>query len=157
LLEIQKSFLHAFAIVLCWTILLSISVIVLTIRNPARMEQSIWRSRSYSDSMFEWITSGQLPEGSSSQVVLSHIKQTVIYCLAGLISANFLSLFMGSALLNYMNFYVAEFYGKSLSRSGAWKAWNPWSIVRVVTFLWIGVLVSVPILARILGVQIAIP
>lgn len=147
LMEAQISLLRAFLMLFCWTLILSAGVVWLTMRQPERMAQLIWRSREYTESMLRWIQTGELPEGSAGSVVWVHLKQTLIYCLFALISANFLSLMLGSALLGYMNFYVASVAMRSTNRSELlWMAWNPWSVVRVLAFLYLGIVVSTPAL-----------
>jgi hypothetical protein len=142
-LEVQKSFARGFLILFFWTLLLSVLVLFLSWREPERMERLIWRANEYSSGMFRWIETGELPEGSTSQVIYFHLKQTLIYCLLAALSANFFGLLLGSALLNYMNFYVSKLARNSLN---SWKAflmgWNPWSIIRVLSFLWLGMVVS---------------
>ena len=106
---------------------------------PKWMARSIWRAESYTESMFRWIETGVLPEGSAGFVILFHLRQTILYCALALISANFLSLVLGSALLNYMNYYVAQLALRSRKPLTAFVlGWNPWSVIRVISFLWLG-------------------
>jgi hypothetical protein len=147
LLRIQVSLLDGFLILLWWTVILSILVLWFSRRQPELMRSLIWRSQEYSDSMFRWIETQQLPEGSTRQVLFFHFKQTLIYCALAFLSANFFALILGSALLNYMNFYVASLARASAKpRKALWMGWNPWSIIRVVSFLYLGIVVSTPML-----------
>lgn len=142
-LEAQISFARGFLILLLWTFVLSVLVLFFSWKEPERMERMIWRAGEYSSGMFRWIQTGQLPEGSTLQVILFHLKQTLIYCLIAALSANFLGLLLGSALLNYMNFYVARLARESTNPLKAiFMGWNPWSVVRVLSFLWLGMVVS---------------
>jgi hypothetical protein len=142
-MEVQKSFARGFLILFFWTLLLSVLVLFLSWKDQERMERLIWRAGEYSSAMFRWIETGQLPEGSTQQVIFFHLKQTFIYCFLAALSANFFGLLLGSALLNYMNFYVARL-ARSSSRplQAFWVGWNPWSIIRVLSFLWLGMVVS---------------
>ncbi|MCI0414239.1 hypothetical protein L0222_15780 [bacterium] len=144
-MEAQVSFARGFLILVLWTLLLSVLILWFSRREPERMERLIWRSSEYSDSMMRWIETGELPEGSARQVIFFHLKQTVLYCVLAFLSLNFLALVLGSALLNYMNFYVAQLSRRS-SRAGSalWMGWNPWSVIRVLTFLYLGMVVSAP-------------
>lgn len=144
-MEAQVSFARGFLILVLWTLLLSALILWFSRREPERMERLIWRSSEYSDSMMRWIETGELPEGSARQVIFFHLKQTVLYCVLAFLSLNFLALVLGSALLNYMNFYVAQLSRRS-SRAGSalWMGWNPWSVIRVLTFLYLGMVVSAP-------------
>jgi hypothetical protein len=146
-MEAQVSLARGFLILVFWTMLLSILILWLSYGEPEKMERLIWRSREYSDSMMHWIETGELPEGSPRRVVVFHLKQTVLYCALALLSLNFLALVLGSALLNYMNFYVAQLARRS-ARPGLalWMGWNPWSVIRVLAFLYLGIAVSTPTL-----------
>ena len=150
LLGLRNSILSAFAALLVWTFIQSALVIFSSLRSASKMARLIFRSETYSENMFRWIETGILPEGNSIQVIRTHVQQTLIYCALAFISGNLLSLIFGCMLLNYMNFYVAQF----AARSRSWKAfvfgWNPWSVVRVIAFLWLGVVLGVPIVSYIL-------
>jgi hypothetical protein len=142
-MEVQKSFARGFFILFFWTFLLSVLVLFLSWKEPERMERFIWRAGEYSSAMLRWIETGELPEGSTRQVIFFHLKQTLFYCFAAALSANFLGLLLGSALLNYMNFYVARLARNSSRPLQAFlMGWNPWSIIRVLSFLWLGIVVS---------------
>jgi|GEM_PF-3269026 len=152
-LEVQVSFLSGFLILFLWTVLLSVLILGLCRREPERMQRLIWRSSEYTSGMFRWIETGQLPEGSLKQVLFYHLKQTLVYCLIAVLSANFLALVLGSALLNHMNYYVARLAGKSSKPFRAFiMGWNPWSLVRVISFLWLGIAVSAPSLSLLFAI-----
>jgi hypothetical protein len=147
LLEAQESLLRGFLVLLFWTLVLSILVLRFSIRSTDTMAPLIWRSREYTESMMRWVETGQLPEGRPINVILFHLKQTAIYCVVAALSANFFALVLGAALLNYMNFYVATFIRDSGYKPQVlFVAWNPWSVIRVIGFLYLGVIVSTPAL-----------
>ena len=147
LLEAQNSLLRGYLILLWWTFILSIVVLWFSIKDADRASPILWRSREYTESMMRWIDTGQLPEGPPARVLLFHLKQMAIYCVLAAISANFLALVLGAALLNYMNFYVASFVRRTGSKAGAvLLAWNPWSVIRVLGFLYLGIVMSTPAL-----------
>jgi hypothetical protein len=146
--EARISFLNGFLILLFWTLLLSLVVSYLSFKQPQPMQNIIWRSREYAEGMFRWIETAELPEGSATQVLLFHLRQTLLYCAVALFTANFLALLLGAGLLNYMNYYVASFARRSsIPPIAFFLAWNPWSVVRVLSFLWLGMVVSAPSLA----------
>ena len=144
-MEAQVSLVRGFLILVLWTLLLSVLILWFSRREPENWEGLICRSREYSQSMMRWIESGELPEGSPRQVIVSHLKQTLLYCALAFLSLNFLSLVLGSALLNYMNFYLAQLSKRS-TRPGLvlWLGWNPWSVIRVLSFLYLGMVASAP-------------
>ena len=146
LLGLRNSIFSAFAAVILWTILQSILVIYVTKRKAEIMKALIVKSESYTHSMFNWIETGLLPEGKTSGVIQSHLQQGILYCLLALITANFGSIFLGCVLLNYMNFYVAQLAIRSKNPIMAVLfGWNFWSVIRVFAFLWLGVVLGIPL------------
>ena len=154
LLGLRNSIISAFAALLIWTFIQSSLVIFSSLRSTGKMAKLIFRSEIYSESMFRWIETGILPEGNSIQVIRTHLQQTLIYCALAFISGNLISLIFGCMLLNYMNFYVSRL----AARSKSWKAfvfgWNPWSVVRVLAFLWLGVVLGAPVASYILKMNV---
>ncbi|HEY7161764.1 MAG TPA: hypothetical protein VH815_10920 [Acidobacteriota bacterium] len=118
------------------------------------MAKLIFRSETYTDSMFRWIETGILPEGNSIQIIRTHIVQTLIFGALAFISGNLVSLIFGCMLLNYMNFYVSQL----ATRAKSWKAlifgWNPWSIIRVIAFLWLGAILGIPLISYFLKLNV---
>jgi hypothetical protein len=151
---LRNSILSAFVALLIWTFIQSSLVIFSSLRSTNKMAKLIFRSEIYTESMFRWIDTGILPEGSSTQVIRTHILQTLIYCGLAFVSGNLVSLIFGCMLLNYMNFYVSQL----ASRNRSWKTfligWNPWSVVRVISFLWLGAVLGEPIALYILKMDV---
>lgn len=151
---LKNSLFSAFAALLIWTFIQSSLVIFSSLRSAGKMAGLIFRSETYSKSMFRWIETGILPEGNSIQVIRTHLQQTLIYCALAFITGNLISLIFGCMLLNYMNFYVAQLS----ARNKSWKTfvfgWNPWSVVRVVAFLWLGIVLGIPVASYILRMKL---
>lgn len=151
---LRNSILSAFAALLIWTFIQSLLVIFSSLRSARKMARLIFRSETYTENMFRWIETGILPEGNSTEVIRSHLKQALIYCTLALITGNLVSLIFGCMLLNYMNFYVSQL----VFRSKTWKAimfgWNPWSVIRVISFLWLGAVLGIPLTSYLLKMNI---
>jgi hypothetical protein len=147
LLGLRNSVLSAFTALLIWALLQSALLIFFSARSKTKMAKLIFRSETYTENMFRWIETGILPEGNSNQVIRTHIQQTLTYCVLAFVTGNFVSLIFGCMLLNYMNFYVSQL----AARSKSWKAfvfgWNPWSILRVLAFLWLGAVLGLPLVS----------
>ncbi|HSE40025.1 MAG TPA: hypothetical protein VLH08_04605 [Acidobacteriota bacterium] len=142
---IRTSLLHAFGVLLLWTFVQSSLVIVTSKKKPDLMKQIIMNAEKYSDSMFQWIETGMLPEGNSSKVIQAHLKQTILYCALAVLSANCAAIFLGCVLLNYMNYYVAQLANRSRNSLNAiFLGWNFWSVIRVLSFLWLGAMLGLP-------------
>ena len=154
LLEAQVSLLHGMVLLLFWAMLQSILVLYFSFRDPAAMANLIWNAEEYTQRMLLWIESGEFPEGSARSVLYVHLKQMLMYCLLAFGSANMLSLMLGSALLNYMNYYVAQLASGSRKKLLAFCiGWNPWSIVRVIAFLYLGIVFGAPSLSLFLPIE----
>jgi hypothetical protein len=155
LFGLKNSVFSAFAAVAIWTLIQSALVILFSFRSQTKMAKLILRSEAYTESMFQWIETGILPEGNSAQVIRTHVQQTLIYCVFAFITGNLVSLIFGCMLLNYMNFYVSQFAARSKQ---SWKAllfgWNPWSVVRVLSFLWLGVILGLPLVSYVLKMKL---
>lgn len=138
-IAVQQSIIAGFAVLVLWTILQSGLVTYRTLRGPGDISRFILRGETYSQSMFRWIETGVLPEGNPVQVLLFHLIQAAVYCVLAVCTANFGSMILGCVLLNYMNFYVANLMLQSRNPLTALiVGWNPWSIIRVAAFLWLG-------------------
>jgi hypothetical protein len=154
LLGLKNSVLSAFVALLIWTFIQSSLVIFSSLHSTTKMAKLIFRSEPYTESMFRWIETGILPEGNSLQVIRTHIQQSLLYCGLALITGNLVSLIFGCMLLNYMNFYVSQLAARSKSRKAIVFGWNPWSIVRVSSFLWLGAVLGVPLVSYILKMNV---
>ena len=127
---------RAFARMIAWAAALSVAVVVATAVAPARAESVILRGATYRDEMFAWIRTGDGKEGDPMRFLPEHALHFAAFCVLALASAGFLALALGAALLDYMNFYVAEL----LSRldpvfPAALVAWPLYSMARVAGFV----------------------
>jgi hypothetical protein len=74
----------------------------------------------------------------------------IVFCLLSAISASSLSLLMGSALMNYMSFYVGSLILASNDHTtAALMGWHPWAIIRVMSYVILGVIIGEPMICRI--------
>jgi hypothetical protein len=100
--------------------------------------------------MFHWIRTGEGAEGNPVQFVPIHLLHIVLFVLFSLLTGSLLSLFMGSLLMNYMSFYVASVILAAQDRwIAALMAWHPWAIIRVASFVLLGVILAEPMIYRI--------
>lgn len=148
----------AIGFVLTWALLIAITVVVFTIENPQRAEASIANGAVYRDEMLSWIRTGEGSESSPSVFIPRHFAHAAIFCVLGLATAGIASMLMGALLMNYMSFYVGVLLARCMESPGTIGAmliaWNPWSMVRVVSFIILGVLLAEPILSRLPGYRL---
>ncbi|HET9480532.1 MAG TPA: hypothetical protein VFP98_02155, partial [Candidatus Polarisedimenticolia bacterium] len=107
------------------------------------------------DEMYDWLSTGSGRESTPSQFIPQHLLHAAIFCLLSLATGGAASLIMGAVLLNYMSFYVGDLIlrcaGSGTLPAAIALAWNPWSIIRVVAFIALGVALAEPLLARLSG------
>jgi hypothetical protein len=100
--------------------------------------------------MFQWIRTGSGAEGDPLQFVPQHLLHIVVFSALSVLSGSVLSLLMGAVLMNYMSFYVASVILASNDRLlAALIGWHPWSIIRVISFVILGVILGEPLICKI--------
>jgi hypothetical protein len=132
----QEKYRSAFGWVLFWAVCQSLAIGLATVIAPDDAAQAILSGKLYTTEMFHWVKTGEGTEGNIHLFLPIHLRQYVLFSLLSLLSLGSLSLILGTYLLNYMNFYVAQIV--SLSHH-PWLtlclAWYPWSILRVIGFI----------------------
>lgn len=140
---------RATASALLWAFLTSLSTVWLSFLQPEFAVQRIWNSQAYQDEMLTWIRTGEGPEGDIAQFLPQHLLHLAAFGLLTAVSAGFLGLMMGAALLNYMSFYVASLLVRADS---LWPlaciAWPPWAICRVAGFVCLATALTAWVLGR---------
>ncbi len=139
--------------VLLWALSSSAFLIAVTWALGGRIGHLILHGETYRREMFEWVRTGFGPEGDPRLFVVPKIKEIVVFTVLSLVSGGALGLFLGSFLLNYMNYYV----GCLLIQAVPGRAWVPllfgwpiYAVIRVIGYVNLGVVLSVPLL-RLLG------
>lgn len=126
--------------VLWWTVWQSLAIIVATIMIPQLAEKVVINGIIYTEEMFHWIKTGEGAEGSISLFLPIHIRQYLTVSILSFLTLGSASLFLGTYLLNYMNFYVGKLIQVSVYPSlAALIGWPPWSILRVIGFICTGI------------------
>jgi len=145
----QRRRARAFATSLVWALLVSAGTIALAEREPQATGRGIWHAEPYRMEMFGWIETGNAPENQPARFLPLHASHLAGFAILSLISGGYLGLALGAALLAYMNYFVAAFAVSSgLPVSGAVLAWVPWAVIRVVSFVALGIVLARPMLAR---------
>jgi hypothetical protein len=107
---------------------------------------------AYRQEMFTYLLTGVGNEGDIRRFLPQHALHAVIFCALALATGSLAAMPMGAALMNYMAFYVG-----ALAASSAHPlrfvvlAWVPWSLVRVASFVTLGVVLAGPVLGRLVG------
>ena len=114
-----------------------------------RAAQVIINPEEYVADMMLWIDTGEGIEGTPSKFIPLHMKHLVMIIVGSIISAGFLGLYAGSAMMGWMNYYVAHLISET---DGAIEVyifgWPVWSVIRVAAFVLITVVLAQPMLHR---------
>jgi hypothetical protein len=118
------------------------------VRWPKETDARVIRATEYRGVMIGGLASGRGPEIRPGATLVQHLRESIYYVAAAVLTANLASLAMGAMLLNFMNAYVATLLraAKSTGRVLAF-AWPVWSLVRVASYVAIGVAAASPILS----------
>ncbi len=145
----------AIGLMIWWAFCLGVTDVSLAVLWHGRAETAVFNAVEYRAEMTSWITTGVGRESTPSMFIPQHLWHAGAFCLLSLVTGGALSLVMGSILMNYMGFYVGDLILRcsatpNLSAAVA-LAWNPWSMVRVVSFIILGVTLAEPLLSRLPG------
>jgi len=109
------------------------------------------RGETYRREMFEFVQTGRGAEGDIHAFLPQHLLHAGAFCVLAVPSGSTLAMPLGAFLMNYMAYYVGVLGAASTQ---PWKAmalaWVPWAIIRIASFVTLGVVLSGPLLARVL-------
>ena len=141
---------RAIAAMLFWALCMGVVTVAGCVHYPDEGSRSIVHGSTYADEMFRWIKTGEGAEGNPLQFVPQHLIHFVVFALLSLLTGSILSLLMGALLMNYMSFYVSAVILASNDRlMAALMGWHPWSVIRVASFVILGVILAEPMICRI--------
>jgi hypothetical protein len=141
---------RALVAMLIWAGTLAPVSVGLCLWAPEQARETVLRGEEYTQEMFHWLHTGEGSESSPGRFLLEHALHLAIFSALSLLTASLASIYFGTVLLNYMAYYVAAVI---TSAGGAplavAMAWHPWSLVRIVAFIMIGVVLAEPLLSRV--------
>ena len=101
--------------------------------------------------MFEYLRTGVGPEGNVRRFVPVHLAHAGAFSVLAIATGSVLAMPLGAALMNYMAYYVGALGAGSANPWLAMAlAWVPWSLIRIASFVTLGVVLAGPLLARLL-------
>jgi hypothetical protein len=139
---------------LVWAAALGICATTISYLDPADAGRLFLRGESYRREMFEFLLTGYGPEGNIRLFLPQHLAHAAVFCALAIATGALLALPLGAFLMNYMAYYVGALGAAS---AHPWKAmllaWAPWAVVRIASFVTLGVVLAGPMLGRILGFE----
>ncbi len=147
----------AVAAMLVWAAAMAASATVLAVRRPDLTGTLFLRGEAYRREMFAWVRTGAGREGDPARFVPQHAVQAAVFCGAAAASGGVLAMPLGALLTNEMGHYAGSLgFASDRPWLVAALAWPPWALLRVASFVVLGVVLSGPLLARVVGFSFAL-
>jgi len=145
----------AIARMLLWALTMGVCATLLSHAHPAATGRLFLRGDAYRAEMFEWVLTGRGTESRPSQFIPQQLGQAAMFTGLALATGGVLAMPMGAVLMNDMGHYVGALAAQSTHPVLTMLlAWHPWSVIRIISFVILGVVMSVPLLSRLTRVTI---
>jgi len=113
------------------------------------------RGASYRAEMFTWVLTGRGDESRPPRFIPQQALHAAIFVTAALVTCGALAMAMGAVLMNQMGHYVGTLAAASAHPVMVMVlGWHPWSVIRIASFVTIGVVLSAPLLSAIGGFRV---
>jgi len=145
----------AIARMLLWALTMGMCAMLMSYAWPTATDTLFLRGAAYRAEMFAWVLTGRGAESTPSQFIPQQLGQAAIFTGLAIATAGALAMPMGAVLMNYMGHYVGTLAAQSRQPALTMLlGWHPWSVIRIISFVTLGVVLSVPLLARLTRVPI---
>jgi len=139
---------------LVWAATMAVCATALAYWEPVTAEWLFIHGGVYKREMFIWVMTGQGAEGDPSQFIPQHLTHTALFCALSLATGSAISMMMGAVLMNYMSCYVGVLAWSASNPALAFLlGWHPWALVRILSFVTLGVVLGGPLLSRLGGFE----
>lgn len=127
-----------------WGIVLITTISIATIFFPGASRSSIIDSKIYEKEMLLNINYDKSSEALDPKVfIIRQNRPLFIYLFLSLLSAGTISSFYAAYLLNFMGYYIGTLFIKSNGNAIAWSmGFHPWSTLRSISFIFLGVITA---------------
>jgi hypothetical protein len=139
----RKHLAKACVTMMGWAVVVALTVATLTFHLGETVGERVLLGEHYRLEMFTWIRTGVGPEGDIFQFAPQHLSHLIIFCIATAVSGGLLGLVMGSALMNYMSYYLGSLLAKTDQLLPvAVMGWPVWAGLRVAGFILLATAIS---------------
>lgn len=136
---------------LVWAAALAVCATLLSYFDTSEAGRMFIRGEAYRREMFEFIRTGAGREGDIRQFLPQHAGHAIAFSVLAIGTGAVLAMPLGAMLMNYMAYYVGAFAAASAHPWLAMPiAWVPWALIRIASFVTLGVVLSGPVLGRLL-------
>jgi len=140
---------EALSLMLVWALAMGICATLIAYAAPWRAGALFLRGEAYRGEMFAWVLSGNGAESTPSQFIPQQAGHAALFTALALVTGGALAMPMGAVLMNYMGTYVGSLGAASAHPAPALiLGWHPWAVIRVASFVGLGVVLSAPLLSR---------
>jgi len=134
---------------LIWAAALAVCATAFSYARTADAGRLFINGEAYRREMFAFLLTGAGKEGDIRLFLPQHGLHAVAFCGLALATGSLAAMPMGAALMNYMAYYVGALAASSpLPLRAILLAWVPWSLVRIASFVTLGVVLAGPVLGR---------
>jgi hypothetical protein len=99
--------------------------------------------------MFAWVMTGRGAESDPAIFIPQQATHAAVFALLALATGGVLAMPMGAAMMNFMGHYVGALAAASARPvTTIVLGWHPWAVIRIASFVALGVVLSGPLLAR---------
>lgn len=139
----------AIARMLIWALTMAVCASVLSFYRPAETDRLFLRGEAYRVEMHRWAMTGRGAESTPSIFIPEQLEHAAIFSALAVATGGALAMPMGAVLMNYMGHYVGTLAAIGRRPLALMVlGWHPWAVIRIVSFVVIGVVLSVPLVAR---------
>ena len=132
---------------LVWAATMAVCATVLSYLRPILTDRLFVGGLEYKNEMFTWVQSGHGAESSPSLFMPRQARDAAIFSVLAVATGGVAAMPMGAVLTNEMGHYAGALAARSYNPVPTLiLAWHPWAIIRVVSFVVIGVVLSMPVL-----------
>ena len=140
----------AIARMLLWALTMGVCATLLSYAQPSATGTLFLNAEAYRVEMFRWVMTGSGAESTPALFIPQHVLHAVVFSLLALATGGVLAMPMGAMLMNYMGHYVGALAASSRQPPLTMLfGWHPWAVIRVVSFVTLGVVLSAPVISRV--------
>ncbi|HSL20928.1 MAG TPA: hypothetical protein VK886_05290 [Vicinamibacterales bacterium] len=144
---------QAIGLMLLWALCLGACATAMAWARPATTARLFINADAYEREMFAWIATGEGREGRPREFLPQHAAHAAVFSGLSIASGSALSMPTGAALMNYMGHYVGSLTARGRSSWLLLAGWHPWAVIRITSFVILGVVLAGPVLCAACGTR----
>jgi hypothetical protein len=140
---------------LVWALAMGVCATLASYARPWPSGELFLRGANYRTEMFTWVMTGEGAESTPSRFIPQQTRDAALFTTLAFATGGVAAMPMGAVLMNQMGHYVGALASASAHPAATMLlAWHPWSVIRVASFVVLGVILSAPVLGRTFGCRV---